>query len=335
MSIRSFIKDTYPYLFAAAFALVIIGLFLQAFSIPPHAILFVLILLFALFFFIFAREYGKRKRYYGSLLRLFDKLDKKFLITELMEEGGFSDSAILYDMLRRAGKSMNDEIAFYRLQAGDYAEFLEGWVHEIKTPIASARLTIQNNPGEAADRIGEDLARIERYVQNVLYYARSSIVEKDYLIKQVTLDLLVKKALKENSRLLIGNKTAVRMENLDITVYTDEKWVLFILGQIIANSVKYTAKENASLTFSGEDGEGCAVLTIADNGIGIPPADLPRIFEKGYTGENGRRFSKSTGMGLYLCKKLCGKLGIDIVMDSESGTKVSLSFPKTDLFFRG
>ncbi len=334
MTIGRFLKDYYLYMLIAAAIATVTGIFLSAFSLPPHAVLFVLMLFAVAFIFFFAREYIKRKRYYTALRDLFDKLDKKFLIAELMDAGDFAYSAIFYEILQRAGKSMNDEIAAYKLRSEDYAEFLEGWVHEIKTPIASARMTIENNRSPVTDRIDEDIMRIERYVQNVLFYARSSIVEKDYLIREVTLAQLVSKALKENSKLLIENKIEVRMEELDIAAFTDEKWMVFILGQIIANSVKYAQAGNAIVRFWGEDTPQGALLHIADNGIGIPPADLPRIFDKGFTGENGRKYAKSTGIGLYLCKKLCGKLGAHIYAKSEHGTEIVLTFPKTDMFFR-
>ncbi|MGI6154105.1 MAG: sensor histidine kinase [Christensenellaceae bacterium] len=334
MNIGKYLKDCYPYVLAAVALVVFVGIFLSAFKIPPHAILFVAALMMAVFLFVFFREYGKRKKYYDNLLDMFERLDKKYLISELMEEGDFADSGIFYDILKQSNKSMNDEVAAQRLKAADYAEFLEGWVHEIKTPIASARLAAQNNPGEVTGRMDEDLERIERYVQNVLFYARSSIVEKDYMIKKTDLDTIVRQALRENSRALIENKISVDMDSLHITAFTDEKWVLFILSQIIMNSVKYKREEGARLVFRGEDSEAGAVLHIIDNGIGIPSADLPRIFEKGFTGENGRKFAKSTGIGLFLCKKLCKKLGIGISARSEDGTEIVLAFPKTDMFFR-
>jgi signal transduction histidine kinase len=265
---------------------------------------------------------------------MFEKLDKKYLISELIDEGDFVDSRIFYDMLRRANKSMSDEVADIKLKTREYAEYLETWVHEIKTPIASARLTIENNRGSVAKSIGGDIDRIEGYVQNVLFYTRSSFVEKDYMIKELSLDALVKRALKENSRMLIENNTAVSMDGLDINVFTDEKWICFILGQIITNSVKYSRGDNPRLCFYGRDIGQSVVLDISDDGIGIPAADLPRIFEKGFTGENGRKYAKSTGMGLFLCKKLCGSLGIGISAGSGEMTTVSLTFPKTDMFFR-
>lgn len=333
MNIGRYLRDTYLYLLMAAAVLVVIYLFLSVFNIPPNAILFVMILIALLLTSIFMREYFKRKKYYTTLLELFDKLDKKFLISELMEEGSFADSAIFYDIMRRANKSMNDEVARYKLQAQDYADFLESWVHEIKTPIASARLTIENNRNNVTESIEEDLNRIENYVQSTLYYARSSIVEKDFLIKKVTLDTLVKQALRENSKLLIGHKIAVSMEGLDAYAFTDPKWVLFILGQLVANSVKYAQAQQAQLCFIGKETAQGTVLQIRDNGIGISLADLPRVFEKGFTGQHGRTYAKSTGMGLYLCKKLCDKLGINITASSENGTCITLVFPKTDMFF--
>lgn len=334
MSIGRYLKDHYLYILTAAAILVLVCVFLSAFSIPPHAILFVAILMIAIFVFIFVREYSRRKRYYDNLAALFEKLDQKFLIGELMEEGDFADAVILYDLMRRTGKAMNDEIAAHKLLIQDYTEFLESWVHEIKTPIAAARLAAANNPNQTTDSIQKDLADIERYVQNVLFYARSSIVEKDYMIRPATLENLVKRALRENSRMMIESGMSVEMENLDITAYTDEKWTLFILGQIISNSVKYRRAAAPKLLFRGEKNEQNAVLHIIDNGIGIPAADIPRVFEKGFTGENGRKYSKSTGMGLYLCRKLCQKLGAGISVQSESGTQATLVFPGTDMYFR-
>jgi signal transduction histidine kinase len=334
MSAGRFFRDYYPYMLAALLAAVAGGVFLRAFAVPGHAVIFVVVLFSGVFVFLVLREYFRRKRYYDEFCEMFDKLDKKHLIAELAEEGGFADSEILCACLRRAGKSMNDEIARHRLKMRDYIEFLEGWVHEVKTPIASALLTVENNRGGATDGVEEDILRIERYVQSALYYARGSFVEKDYLIRQVKLETLVKKALKDNSRLLIGHTMAVRMDALDIPVYTDEKWVTFILGQIISNAVKYTRRE-PQLHFYGEDGEAGAALYIADNGIGIPATDLPRVFEKGFTGENGRLHGKSTGMGLFLCRKLCDRLGIGIYASSAGrGTAVSLVFPKSDLYLR-
>jgi len=334
MNMKRYLKDKYPYLLAAVFIIVVINVFLNAFDLPRHAVLFVTILVTALFTVWFFGEFVKRKRYYDNLLDVFEKLDAKYLISELMDEGSFADSEIFYDILKRANKAMSDEVASYKAQTRDYLEYLESWIHEIKTPISSALLTIENNRNEVTSSIEQDLGRIENYVQNVLFYARSNSVEKDYIIKETTLDSMVKKALRENSRLIIENNTSIKMDGLEITAFTDEKWVNFMLGQVISNCIKYSPAQGSEIIFRGRQKPYGTVLEVSDNGIGIPPADLPRVFEKGFTGQNGRKYTKSTGMGLFLCKKLCDKLGIGISASSGEYTTITFVFPKTDMFFR-
>ena len=158
-------------------------------------------------------------------------------------------------------------------------------------------------------------------------------VEKDYVIKQTTLKELVNSALKKNSTLFIESRISVETSALDKKVFTDVKWTDFILGQILMNSIKYRSTD-PKIQIYGLKNENSVTLMIADNGIGIPKMDLSRVFEKGFTGTNGRTSAKSTGIGLYLCKKLCAKLnlGISIASTVNSGTVVSIIFPKSNMF---
>ena len=271
-------------------------------------------------------EFIRKRTFYNEVNKTFEKLDKKFMLSEMINEPNFFEGDFLCEIVKGSDKAMNDEIAKYKISTQDYKEYIEKWVHEIKTPIAACKLAAENNKSAVSDEFCDDLDKIDRYVTQTLFYSRISNVEKDYIIKEKSLNELVSSSLRANSRLLIKNGFAIKRENLDYTVMTDEKWLAFILEQIISNSVKYKG-ENPQLTFKGISYENCTVLEISDNGMGIDKADLPRIFEKNFTGGNGRLNKKATGFGLYLCKKLCLKLGINISAKSENGTTIILSFP--------
>jgi signal transduction histidine kinase len=165
-------------------------------------------------------------------------------------------------------------------------------------------------------------------VEKVLYYARSSSVEKDFLLKKISLQEIVEETIKENARELIQTGVQVEMKELDQIVYADQKWMKFIITQILMNSIKYK-KEDAKIVFQGEKEKEHITLHIQDNGIGIREEDVERIFEKGFTGKNGRNTNKSTGMGLYLCKKLCHKMNLSIRADSKEGEgcNMKIQFP--------
>jgi signal transduction histidine kinase len=171
-----------------------------------------------------------------------------------------------------------------------------------------------------------ELDRIERFVEQALFYARSGNVEDDCMIRRVALAELLADTLKNRAKYLIARKIRIRMKNLAHTVFTDPKWLSFILWQLIDNSVKYGCR---NIEFSGVQNERSVSLFIRDDGAGIPEQDVGRVFDKGFTGENGRRFGHSTGLGLYLCKKLCNKLGLGLSLSSApgKGVVVEIVFP--------
>ena len=261
-------------------------------------------------------------------------LDHKTMIADMLEKPDFFEGRLLYDTLEICNKSMNDEILKYKTEAAGYREYIEMWIHEVKTPLAAAKLILENHPGDTSKMLDEELGQINYYLEQALYYARSNSVEKDYLVKEIDLKEIVQNSIKANARILINQKIKIQMENLDQEVFTDEKWILFILNQIISNSIKYK-KENAQIAFSAEETKNQIFLKIKDNGIGISTKDLPRITEKGYTGVTGRNYQKSTGMGLYLCKKLCEKLQLSFNIESEEGkyTTVIIGFPRNSMIF--
>ena len=169
---------------------------------------------------------------------------------------------------------------------------------------------MENEKDPTTLKIDDELRKIDAFVELVLYYARSSDVEKDFKVEKTTLKALVSAALKTYSKPIIQASGRIQMEGLDISVCADCKSCAFVIGQIISNAIKYR-QDNFCLTFTSDTEKNRVLLKIHDNGIGIDTADLSRVFDKGFTGENGRRFPKSTGIGLYLCKKLCGKMNMD------------------------
>ncbi len=194
-------------------------------------------------------------------------------------------------------------------------------------------MIIENNKTNVTKSIDEELQRIENYIEQALFYARSNTVEKDYYIKKVKLKDIVYESIKKNKNVLIQEKVSINLHDLDLEVNTDSKWIGFILNQIIANSIKYKKVDcRLEIEIYAKQGKENVILYIKDNGIGIKEGEITRVFEKGFTGTNGRLVGKkSTGIGLYLCKNLCNKLGIQIELSSilDGGTKVQLVFPKS------
>ncbi len=269
-------------------------------------------------------EFITKNKYYQILYHSMEKLDKKTLLSDIMPSADFYEGSILYDILKIQNKAMNDEIAKHSKAFSEYREYIELWVHEIKTPIAGAKLICENSGNTS---FLESLQKIDKLVEQALFYCRSNHVEKDFLINELVLRELINACLRKNSRFLIDAKVSVEIGKLDISVFTDSKWVEFILQQIIDNAVKYKCHK---LKFYAKYGDNNISLFVVDDGIGIPSQDVNRVFEKGFTGENGRLYAKSTGIGLYLCKKLCQKLGLSISLTSEKnkGTAIEIVFPK-------
>ena len=280
-------------------------------------------------------EFYRKKTFYDTLKENMEQLEQKYLISEIIKEPSFAEGKILKSVIQDTGKSMLENVNKYKYIQQDYKDYIELWIHEVKLPIATSKLIIENNKNEVTKNIEEELDQIENYVEQALYYARSSTVEKDYYINKCILKDIVNTAILKNKSNLILNKINIELENLDLQVYTDSKWCIFILNQIIQNSIKYKKDGNSILQINAKENKENVVLNIKDNGIGIKQEEVEKVFEKGFTGTNGRiDGKKSTGMGLYLCKKLCEKLGLSIEIESKKDkyTQVKITFPKNSYF---
>lgn len=329
MSIKEYLKDRVIFLLINFILFISICGIMLLININSKIIL----LIFCVWFFPILTyimiEFVKQKLLYNELNSIMDNLDKKYLLSEIMKEPAHIEGKLLYDVLRQANKDMHEHVKSYRDMENDYREYIETWVHEIKTPIASTRLIIENNQNNITRNIKEEIKKIEGYIEQVLYYSRSNNVSQDYLIKEVSLAELVRSVIKRNSRDFISKGITIDIEGIEGTVYSDAKWLEFIVNQLIGNAIKYMRASNGRVKIFTIQNENNIVLTIEDNGIGIIEKDINRVFEKGFTGENGRKFGKSTGIGLYLCKKLAEQLGLGLLLTSKTGegTKISIVFP--------
>lgn len=334
MKVIDYIKDKMVSIIIYIIMIVLIELFLTAFKVDYSLAIAVFIILAVLGNLILFYNLFRKKLFYDSFHKHLENLDQKYLITEILESPDFLEGQILYQIIYEIDKSMNERIGIYKSNIDSFKEYIELWIHEVKLPIAAILLTLHNHKNEINRKLSEQTHRIENYIEQVLYYTRSENAEKDYLIKECSLESIINKVIIKNKDDFIFYKISLQMENLDKTVVTDAKWLEFIVNQIINNSIKYRQERQPVITVKAEQYGQLLYLKLKDNGIGISQSDISRVFDKTFTGENGRSIGTSTGMGLYLCKRLCEKLGHHIHIESRINeyTVVTISFMKNDYY---
>ncbi|MGM9988074.1 MAG: sensor histidine kinase [Bacillaceae bacterium] len=327
MKLSAYMKEKRFFLLINMLLYILFSIFLYKIHVSISFIIIIGIVWFVPLLLSYGMEYMKRRRFYWDLSDGFQSLDKKYILPEIIEEPSFLEGKIVYDILTETSKQMHEHVNMYKDDQLEYREYIETWVHEIKTPIASTKLILEN--GKDISSIYDELQKVEALVEQVLYYARSSQVSKDYIVREFPLRTIVTKVVQKNAKSFIYKKIKLNLAEIEGVVYSDVKWAEFILNQIVVNAINYCVKPNSEIKIYTTKEAYSLILTIEDNGIGIAEKDIARVFEKGFTGENGREYRKSTGMGLYLCKKLCEKLhlGINIESQKDIGTKVHLIFP--------
>jgi signal transduction histidine kinase len=355
MQFGRYIKDK---LFVIVLGLAVYAIFMMmlvAFQVEG-SLMSAFTILFGLFFVTtFLWEYLRRKRFYDELLRNIDRLEEKYLVLETLQGPSFYEGELLNQILYETGKSMKENVNRYAMSMTEFKEYIEMWIHEVKIPISSLVLMCHNEKGTLDKKYISQIRRLDNYVDQVLYYVRAQHSEKDYRIKEVKLSDVVRNVAIHNKDDLLEHEINLTVENVDITVVTDAKWLEFIVNQLVNNALKYQKKEpqkieqeshqiepenqkieqeNPQIEIRAEENEKLVTLHVRDNGIGIPAADMGRVFEKSFTGENGRIFAKSTGMGLYIAKRLCNQLGHSISISSRQGeyTDVCIGFAKNDYY---
>ncbi|MCI5903112.1 MAG: sensor histidine kinase [Blautia sp.] len=345
MSFFAFLKDKSLLLLLQVLCMLLLAGFLLVTGYPSGNILLILIFWILILAVWLTTVYLQRRQFFQEADRILEKMDQRYLLGELLPGSCRLEDQLYREMIRRSNKSVIERIRQMEDEQKEYQEYMESWVHEIKAPITCISLLCENRrrsgpvadksqetPGEMPDRevfqtICLENQKIENAVDMVLYLARGQAVYKDYLIRETDLQEVVCEVLEKNRLLLIRNQIRAEVD-CNETVYTDRKWLAFVIHQMILNSVKYR-REAPVLHILAKRTERGVILTIKDNGVGIRQEELGRIFEKGFTGSNGRDRERSTGMGLYLCRKLCDKLGIGLRAESVYGEETSmiLDFP--------
>lgn len=290
-------------IFAAAFAL---------YQLPLRAVAYPFVLCAAAGAVLLALDYRRVLRQHRrlELLRqLPEELADALPPADTVTEADYRSLVTLLAESRRAIRTQEEQ------RYGDMVDYYTMWAHQIKTPIASMRLTLQNEDSGLARSLSGDLMRVEQYVEMVLVFLRLDSSTTDYVIRSHSLDDIVRPAVRKFAGEFIRRRLRLDYQSLDRTVVTDAKWLGFVVEQVLSNALKYTP-EGGSITI---DAEAPATLCIRDTGIGITAEDLPRIFDRGYTGRNGRTYRQASGIGLYLCRRICRDLGHTITASSAAG----------------
>ncbi len=291
------------------------------------------IILFSCFFI----GWYLRKRYFTELRERVATLNQPWLISEVFPVSFRLEDKEYQKIIHIIGAEAIEQIHQIEDEQKEYEEYIENWIHEVKTPITLLYLMANNSNIESSVKkdITVELKRIENDVESALYYARLGTAYNDYLIQEISLKAVILDAINHNRMLLMDNRFAIDFQCSDeITIYSDRKWILFMLNQVIINAVKYSDKEFPQIKFGIEVKETVIELQIRDNGMGICDEDIQRIFEKGFTGKNGHNNVKSTGIGLYLVKKMCEKLDVDISAKSVETKCTTMIFSfKRNIYF--
>lgn len=298
--------------FAVIFAVIFFLYNLEAEAVFYAAALCVLAaaVLLPLRFYFYLREHRERQR----------KLKNIEIEYSNLSEGKTLAECDYLEMIDALGKIHVMHLTENREREQENIDYYTTWVHQIKTPISVMRMVLQGEDTEEHRELSAELFRIEQYVEMVLCYLRLGSKTTDYVFCEFSLDAIIREAIHKYASVFVRKRIKLIFEPTGETVLTDEKWLLFIIEQLLSNALKYTNSGSITIAVSGDK-----VLTITDTGIGIAPEDLPRIFEKGFTGYNGRADKKSTGLGLYLCRETAKRLSITITAKSAPGEGTSVS----------
>lgn len=294
----------------AAFALIFL-IFFCLYHLPAKAVLYPTMLCAILGMVMMFLDFGRIRKKHELLSNIRDFTD---ILTGIFPRADGMEDEDYQEIIHL----ISEDYKAYQDEAGrkylDMVDYYTVWVHQIKTPIASMKLHLQNEDSSLSRKLMVELHRVEQYVEMVLTFLRLNSESTDYVIKEYDLDKIIKQAVRKFAGEFIGRKISLNYEPKSVMVITDEKWLSFVIGQVLSNALKYTSQGSITISIEPEK-----KLKIRDTGIGIALEDLPRIFENGYTGYNGRTDKKASGIGLYLCKRICSNLGHEISVKSIMG----------------
>lgn len=321
----AYIKQQRKTILALILFCAVFGVSFCLYHLPVKAVVYPALICFAFGLIFIITDFSHKRRRHRQLSEL-KKLTSAMIISlpnkERIEDRDYQD--IIKALQEEVNNLRTSSSARYQ----ELTDYYTVWVHQIKTPITSMRLTLQNEDTPLSRKLSSDLLQIEQYVEMVLAFMRLDSDASDYLIREYNVDTIIKQAVAKFASEFIDRKLRLEYEPIDKIVVTDEKWLSFVIEQLLSNALKYTRTGSIKIYLREP-----MILCIEDTGIGIAPEDLPRIFEKGYTGYNGRKDKKASGLGLYLCKRICGKLELGIYVTSEldKGTVACIDLKQYDL----
>jgi signal transduction histidine kinase len=320
MSLIRFIKEKNINIIFSIALLIVINIYLisiNSFNGRASDLIYLDFIIIAIYLmWIYTAYFNWKKQYYDLYKSILDKND---ISIEDVKESSLEEE-IIYKVTDNKDKKYDFKTKEYEEKLSDMEEYISKWVHEIKLPITALNIISEDiEDYTVASSVKNETEKINFLVNSIIYGSRATVASEDIFIKEENLGDIVKKSIKNNSFFLIKNKIEVVARNLNYNVYTDGKWIIYVIDQLINNAIKYS-KENGKIEFYAEDNREYIKLCIKDNGIGIEKEDIERIFNKGFTGSNGRnKVYKSTGMGLYFTKKVLNKLEHEISVESIKG----------------
>lgn len=332
-SLASYLKDKAAFLAAFALFVFLLAALLLTAGLNAQAACLACALAFLFFAGSLAADFLRKRRFYKELRHAISHLGKTRYLPELLSEPTFLDGRLAYQSLEFVCRLSGEETTALQEDAKAYRDYIELWIHEVKTPLAAVKLMLARMRGPDAFALKQELERIEFQVESALYYARSTSLSYDYRITESPLLGIVQEACKKNASFLVSKGTQVDLSAVpeELAVLTDASWTSFVMGQVVTNAAKYGAENIRFKAFMQDAGtsRSSTVLEIQDDGQGVPLEDAPHVFERGFVGANGRAQGSATGMGLYLCSIMCQRmgLGISLTTDEGSGTTVSITFP--------
>lgn len=300
----------------AAFA-VIFAVIFSLYNLPVEAVLYAAGLCALLGAVCLVAGFIRYCKRHGEMLRILENVQ---ILSGELEGGKTLAEEDLTAMVKKLKRLLDESETARRDDAKESMDYYTTWVHQIKTPISTMKMMLEGEDSEESRSLLSELFRIEQYAEMALSYIRLGDDSSDYVFKEYDLDGIIRDAVRKYAPQFIRKKIGLNYGGTDVKVLTDEKWLRFVIEQVLSNSIKYTREGSVTITVTPEK-----VLKIADTGIGIAPEDVPRIFEKGFTGYNGRSDKKSTGLGLYLCKTACSRLSHKISAESEPGKGTVIS----------
>ena len=335
MKLTSYIKSKINIIIITIISITLIILLDLAFKVSKELIIVTTFLLIIALIISLLITYFQKRSFYNTLITNTKNLDKKYLVLETLPKPNTYEEELIYNTMYDINKSMIENVTTYITDTKDFKDYIEMWIHEVKIPISSLILMTHNRKDKIPQEYFEEIRRLDNYIDQILYYVRSNYTSEDFIFKKVKLEKVISQVALKNKDDLLENKIDLIVDIKNTEVYTDTKWLEFILNQIINNSIKYKKEiPNSYIKISVLEDNNQVTLLVKDNGIGIPESDIPNVFKKTFTGTNGRNKTKSTGMGLYIAKKLCTKLGHKIEIESKEKeyTILKITFGKNKLY---